>query len=81
MKSWNSTFNAQGSKLIIVVVHVNAMKIYVATMEPFKNKERQDETQFTPKIDGFLNFTLAPLFEMLMYFLKISPYVWWNSRF
>jgi len=51
------------------------MKIYVATMEPFKNKERQDETQFTPKIDGFLNFTLAPLFEMLMYFLKISPYV------
>jgi hypothetical protein len=40
MKCWVSTFNAQGLKLIIVVVHVNVVKIYVATMEAFKNKER-----------------------------------------
>jgi len=40
MKCWNSTFNAQCLKLIIVVVHVNVVKIYVAIMEAFKNKER-----------------------------------------
>jgi hypothetical protein len=27
-------------------------KIYVATMEAFKKKERGDETQFTTKIGG-----------------------------
>jgi hypothetical protein len=32
------------------------MKIFVATMEAFKKKERQDETQFTTKFDGFLSF-------------------------
>jgi hypothetical protein len=31
------------------------VKIYVAAMEVLrKKKERQDETQFTTKIDGFL---------------------------
>jgi hypothetical protein len=29
MKCWNSTFNAQGSKVIIVIVQVGAAKIYV----------------------------------------------------
>jgi hypothetical protein len=29
MKCWNSTFNAQGSRVIIVVVQVGAAKIYV----------------------------------------------------
>jgi hypothetical protein len=53
MKCWNSTFNAQGSKLIIVVVQVKVVKIYVVAMELFMKKERQDETQFTTKIDGF----------------------------
>jgi hypothetical protein len=53
MKCWNSTFNAQGSKLIIVVVQVKVMKIYVVAMELLMKKERQDETQFTTKIDGF----------------------------
>jgi hypothetical protein len=28
----------------------------VAAVEALKKKERQDETQFTTKIDGFLNF-------------------------
>jgi hypothetical protein len=30
------------------------MKIYVAAVEELTKKERQDETQFTTKIDGFL---------------------------
>jgi cell shape-determining protein MreD len=57
MKCWNPLFNAQGSKLILVViVRVGEVEIYVAAMEALRQKERQDETQFTTKIDGFLNF-------------------------
>ncbi len=45
--------NAQGSRVIIVVVQVAAVKIYVAAaVEALRKKERQDETQFTTKIDG-----------------------------
>jgi hypothetical protein len=33
------------------------VKIYVAAEEALlKRKERQDETQFTTKVDGFLSF-------------------------
>jgi len=39
--------------------------IYVAAVEALRKKERQDETQFTTKIDGFVSF--IPL-RMLMYF-------------
>ncbi len=56
MKWWNSTFNAQGSKSIIVVVQVGAVKIYVAVVEALREKERRDETQFVTKIDGFVSF-------------------------
>jgi hypothetical protein len=50
MKCLNSAFNAQGSRVIILVVQVGAVKIYVAAVEAFREKERQDETQFTSKI-------------------------------
>jgi hypothetical protein len=33
MKSWDSAFNAQGSRVIIVVVQVRAVKIYVAAVD------------------------------------------------
>jgi hypothetical protein len=33
-------------------VQVGEVKIYVATVEALKKKERQDETQFTTKIAG-----------------------------
>jgi hypothetical protein len=76
MKCWYSAFNAQGLRLIIVVVQLGAVKIYVAAVEALRKKKRQDETQFTTKIDGFLNF--IPRW-MLMYFFavfkKISPCV------
>jgi hypothetical protein len=41
------------------------MKIYVAAVEALRQKERQDETQFTTKIDGFLSF-IPP--QILMFF-------------
>jgi hypothetical protein len=45
MKCQNSTFHAQGSRVIIVVVHVGAVKIYiyVALVEALGKKERQEE--------------------------------------
>ncbi len=42
--------NAQGSRVIIVVVQVGAVKIYVAAaVQALREKETQDETQFTTK--------------------------------
>jgi hypothetical protein len=55
--------NAQGSRVIIVVVQLEAVKIiYVAAVKAGRlmKKERQDETQFTTKIDGFLRFSPPP---------------------
>jgi hypothetical protein len=51
MKCRKSAFNAQGSRLIIVAFQVGAVKIYVATVEVLKKKERQVETQFTTKTE------------------------------
>jgi hypothetical protein len=64
MKCWYLALNAQGSRLIIVNVVLGAVKIYVAGVEALRKKERQNETQFTTKIDGFLSF-IPPW--MLMY--------------
>jgi hypothetical protein len=52
MKYSNSASNAQGSRLIIVVVQVTAVKIYVAAVKALSKKETQDETQFTTKFGG-----------------------------
>jgi hypothetical protein len=41
---------------MIVVVQLGAVKIYVAAVDALRKKERQDETQFTTNIDGFLSF-------------------------
>jgi len=45
MKCWNSALNAQGPRVIIVVVQVGAVKRW-------GEKERGDETQFATKIGG-----------------------------
>ncbi len=50
MKCWISELNAQGSRGIIVVVQVGAVKIYVAAVEALRKKERQGETQETLKL-------------------------------
>jgi hypothetical protein len=53
----NSAFNAEASQLIIIIVHVKAMRIYVMIVEVLTKKERHNKTQFTTKIDGRLSFT------------------------
>jgi hypothetical protein len=50
-------------RLIIVVAQVEVVKIYVAAVEAFRNKERQDETQFTTKIGG--KASLGPRYFVL----------------
>jgi hypothetical protein len=42
--------------VIIVAVQVGPVKIHVATVEALRKKKRQVETQFTTKVDDFLNF-------------------------
>jgi hypothetical protein len=44
MKCWYLSFCAQRWRLIIVVVQLEAVKIYVAAVEALRKKERQDET-------------------------------------
>jgi hypothetical protein len=55
--------NAQGSRVIIVVVHVGAVKIYVAAVRALNQKETQDQTQFTTKIGG--KTSLGPSYCLL----------------
>jgi len=63
MKCWNSAFNAQGCRLIILVVQVGAVKIYVAAVQALRKNEAQDETQFTTKIGG--KTSLGPSYYLL----------------
>jgi hypothetical protein len=57
MKWWNSAFNAQRFKSNYPsCTQVRAVQIYVEAVEALKEKERQDETQFTTKIDGKTSF-------------------------
>jgi hypothetical protein len=82
LKCWNSAFNAWDLRLIKVVVQLGAVKTYVAAVEALRKKERQDETQFTTKIDGFLSFIPRwILMYLLVVFLWILPCVWPNSGF
>jgi hypothetical protein len=62
--SWNGAFNnAQGSRLILVVVHVGAEKTwYVVAVEALRKKARQDETQLS---------LLSSLLEKLVWVLVI----------
>jgi hypothetical protein len=48
-------------RLIIVVVQLGAVKIYVAAVEALRKEERQDETQFTTEIDGWVSECLPLL--------------------
>jgi NADH:ubiquinone oxidoreductase subunit 6 (subunit J) len=63
MKCWISAFNAQGLRVIIVVVQVGAVKIYVAAVQAISKKETQDETQFSTKIGG--KTSLGPSYFLL----------------
>jgi len=52
------------------------VKIYVAAVEALRKKERQDETEFTTQIDGFLSLIPPPLNAHVLFcsfFLKFHP--------
>jgi hypothetical protein len=54
MKCSYSTFNAQGSRLIIVVVQLGAVKIYVAAVEALrKNRKDKMKLSLPPKLMVF----------------------------
>jgi len=58
MKSSNSAFNAQDSR-VTIVAQLRTVKIYVAAVEAIREKERGDETQFiTQKNWWFSQFRL-----------------------
>jgi hypothetical protein len=59
MKCWNSVFHAQGSRVIIVVVQVGAVKIYVTAVEVMK-------LSLAPKL------TEKPVWIPVISFYKIS---------
>ncbi len=60
--------NAQGSRVIIVVVRLGAVKIYVAVVQALRKKETPDETQFiTTKIGG--KTSLGPSYFLLSNFI------------
>jgi hypothetical protein len=63
MKCWNSALNAEGSKVIIIVVQEGAVEIHVAAVEALRKTERQDETPFTTKIGG--KTSLGPSYFVL----------------
>jgi predicted oxidoreductase (fatty acid repression mutant protein) len=63
MKCWNSAFNSQGSRVIIVVLQIGGVKIYVAAVEALSKVERQDETQFSTKIG--VKISLGPSYFVL----------------
>jgi hypothetical protein len=74
MKCWNWAFNAQGSRVIRVVLQVGAVKIYVVAVEALRKKERGDESQFTTKIGG--KTSLGPSYFVFVKFHS-QLYIWW----
>jgi hypothetical protein len=52
MKCSYSVFNAQGSRPIIVVVQLGAVKIYVAAVEALRKKDRM-KPSLPPKLMVF----------------------------
>jgi hypothetical protein len=51
VKCWKSAFNAQGSRVIIVIVQVGAVKIYVAAVEAlWKKRKDRMKLSLPPKL-------------------------------
>ncbi len=90
MKCWNSAFNAQGSRVIIVVVQVRAVKMYVAVMEVRTVKiyvainnggaqeKRKEGMRFSlppTKIDGTLDWVpVISFWNFLFPVMRLIPY-------
>jgi hypothetical protein len=59
---------AQGSRVIVVVLEVGAVKTYVAWMRELGKKERQDETHITITIKGFQPHSMLVYFFASFFF-------------
>jgi hypothetical protein len=68
----NSAFNAQGSRVIIVVDQVEGLKIYVAAVEALRKKEIGGETQFTTKIGGKTSLGPSYLFRIVKFHSQLG---------
>jgi len=71
MKCWKTTFNAQGSRPIIIALQVGVLKIYATIMEVLaylKKNEKHGEIQFTTKIE-----VPPPLNVYIIYFFESHP--------
>jgi hypothetical protein len=55
MKYWNSASNAQGSRVIIVIVQVGAQKIYVAALKALLKRKDRMKLSLPPKLLEKLN--------------------------
>ncbi len=79
-----STFNAQGSKVIMVVLHVWIMRIYVTTIEVHrKEKGGEDKVNFVYHKNWWF-FEFHPLLNVNVLFVDffwIWSNLWPNSRF
>jgi hypothetical protein len=52
MKCLNLAFNAQGLRVIMLLVQVGAVKIYAAIVRRSGKRKEGDETQFATKFGG-----------------------------
>jgi hypothetical protein len=82
MKCWNSAFNAQGSKIIIMVVQVGAVKIYVAAVEALRKKGKTgwnsmyhqnwwENQKFGSQLFCFVRFSF-PLTRLMAYYAETA---------
>ncbi len=82
MKCWNSAFNAQGSRVIIVVVEIGVVEIYVPAVEALRKEERGDKTQFITKLVEKLVWVSVILFCKLSFpVTHLMPYCSETGRF
>jgi hypothetical protein len=65
MKCWNTVFNAQGSRVITVVVHVVEVKICVAAVKTLRKEK--EETPFIAKFGR--KTSLGPIYFVLWNFI------------
>jgi hypothetical protein len=63
MKCWNPALNEQGSRLLIVVVQVGAVKIYVAAVRRSGKGKVRMKLSLPPKLVGKL--VLGPSYFIL----------------
>jgi hypothetical protein len=68
MKCWNPAFSGTRFDVIVVALHVGAVKIYVATMEVLRKKERWVKTSVV-RLSHFRLILWIPI-EYIYYFFK-----------